>query len=85
MSMTHRAAEPALAAQLMSYVSGFFKQRWRAYQAWRKRRRLQAFLYGLSDRSLKDIGIARAEIEWLALNGSDERFDPRRHHDSSRR
>jgi uncharacterized protein YjiS (DUF1127 family) len=28
-------------------------------------------LYALPDRDLRDIGISRAEIEYLALNGTD--------------
>jgi hypothetical protein len=28
---------------------------------------------------LKNMGIARGEIEYLVLNGSDERIDPHRH------
>jgi hypothetical protein len=37
------------------------------------------FLYALPDGDLRDIGISWAEIEYLALNGTDERVDPPRH------
>jgi uncharacterized protein YjiS (DUF1127 family) len=60
-------------------VSAFFKRCWSALQERRKCERLRAGLYALSDHHLRDIGIARGEIEYLALNGTDERIDPRRH------
>ena len=47
---------------------------WNAFQEWRKRRRLLANLWDLSDRELMDIGIARCEIDYLA---SHRGCDPR--------
>lgn len=41
---------------------------------WRKRQRMRAMLFDLSDRELHDIGISRGEIDYLALNRN---FDPR--------
>jgi hypothetical protein len=35
-------------------------------------------LYRLGSCDLKDIGIAWSEIEYLALNGTEVRVDPRR-------
>jgi hypothetical protein len=32
----------------------------------------------MPDRDLRDIGVSWSEIEYLALNGTDERVDPRR-------
>jgi uncharacterized protein YjiS (DUF1127 family) len=48
---------------------------WDAFQERRQRRRLQAALYGLSDRELMDIGTTRGEIDYLSSNRS---IDPRR-------
>jgi uncharacterized protein YjiS (DUF1127 family) len=63
----------------MPLASAFFTSCWSALHERRKRARLRAALYGLPDRHLRDIGIARSEIEYLALNGTDERIDPRSH------
>ena len=50
---------------------------WKAFQEWRKRRRLLANLWGLSDRELMDIGITRSEIDYLAsYRGCDPRDVP---------
>jgi len=48
---------------------------WNAFREWRKRERLRATLDDLSDRELKDIGIARGEIDYVA--GSALSTDPR--------
>jgi uncharacterized protein YjiS (DUF1127 family) len=79
MTTTHRTAEFAQAAELRAQVSAFIKRCWSAFQERRKRARLRAALCALPDRHLRDIGIERGEIEYLALNGTDERVDPRRH------
>ena len=39
---------------------------WNAFQEWRKRQRLLANLSDLSDSELRDIGITRSEIDYLA-------------------
>ena len=51
-----------------SYVFRFFKACWAAFQERRKRARLRAELYDLSDLELRDIGITRGEIEYFASN-----------------
>jgi uncharacterized protein YjiS (DUF1127 family) len=79
MTTIHRTAEFAQTAELAPQVSAFLKRWWSALQERRKRARLRAALHALPDRYLRDIGIARGEIEYLALNGTDERIDPRRH------
>ena len=37
---------------------------WKAYVAWRERRSAKIALYQLDDRTLKDIGLHRSEIDW---------------------
>jgi uncharacterized protein YjiS (DUF1127 family) len=51
---------------------------WNASREWRKRERLRATLDDLSDRELKDIGIARGEIDYVARSALsiDPRFTP---------
>jgi uncharacterized protein YjiS (DUF1127 family) len=47
---------------------------WAALLAWRKRVPLRERLCDLSDRELRDIGITRGEIDYVAANRS---IDPR--------
>ena len=47
---------------------------WNAFQEWRKRKKLRARLWQLTDSELADIGITRGEIDYVASHG--ER-DPR--------
>ena len=47
---------------------------WTAFQEWRKRERLRTALNDLTDWELKDIGIARGEIDYVASNRG---IDPR--------
>ncbi|TFV35835.1 DUF1127 domain-containing protein [Bradyrhizobium niftali] len=51
-----------------------FKASWTRLQERRKQEKARAALYDLNDRELKDIGIARGEIEYVASNRS---IDPR--------
>ena len=74
-----KASQLAQTADLASHASNFFKRRWNAFQERRKCTRLRAVLHGLADRDLKDIGISRSEIEYLSLNATDWRTDPRGH------
>jgi uncharacterized protein YjiS (DUF1127 family) len=45
------------------------RRRWRLHIARRQEHHAIAQLQLLSDRSLKDIGVARSEIHWLARHG----------------
>jgi len=47
---------------------------WKAFQEWRKRRRLQTELCRLTDRELMDIGTTRGEIDYVVSNRD---IDPR--------
>ena len=54
-----------------------FEAYWKAFQIWRKRRWLQAELSGLTDRELIDIGITRAEIEYVSSKAADATTAPK--------
>jgi uncharacterized protein YjiS (DUF1127 family) len=73
-----RAAKFIDPAELAPLVSAVLRRCWSALQERRKRARLRGALHALSERDLRDIGISLSEIEYLALNGADERVDPRR-------
>jgi uncharacterized protein YjiS (DUF1127 family) len=47
---------------------------WDAFQEWRECRKLRSRLNNLTDQELRDIGIARVDIEYVAANRS---MDPR--------
>jgi uncharacterized protein YjiS (DUF1127 family) len=66
------AAGPA-AASARSGLS-WLRRVWRGYQERRRRQRLRATLYGLSDRELMDIGVTRAEIDYLAPHRAIDRL-----------
>ena len=57
MSTTYSATGLGQSAVSTRRVSSFFRTYWRAFQERRKRERLRAELYDLSDRELMDIGI----------------------------
>lgn len=59
-------------ARSSSHPAGLFARAWAAYGAARQRRAAVAALHGLDDRSLRDIGLDRSEIEW-AVNGRNGR------------
>jgi uncharacterized protein YjiS (DUF1127 family) len=59
---------------LTSYVFRLFKAYWAALQERREHARLRTVLYDLSDEELRDIGITRGEIDYVASNRS---IDPR--------
>jgi uncharacterized protein YjiS (DUF1127 family) len=50
----------------------FLGRSWGALLEWRERCRLRARLYDLSDRELRDIGITRGEVEYVAANRSKD-------------
>jgi len=56
------------------HVSAFVKRCWNAFQERRKRERVRATLYRLSNRELHDMGISSGDIEYVALHRS---IDPR--------
>ena len=75
MSTTYDARELGQTAVSIGGVSGFFRKYWRAIQERRDRQRLQAALDDLSDRELRDIGITRGEIGYVARTALS--VDPR--------
>ena len=59
--------EPATAKrQVYSPLEAY----WNAFLEWRKRERLRAQLYRLTDSELMDIGVMRGEIDYVASNHS---------------
>jgi uncharacterized protein YjiS (DUF1127 family) len=47
---------------------------WRAFQAWRRRRRTRTCLHDLSDRQLMDIGVTRTEIDCIEARRAVDRL-----------
>ena len=47
---------------------------WRAYALWRERSRTVRELRALDDRTLRDIGVNRSEIEWVVYGGDATRL-----------
>lgn len=74
MSTTYGATGPGQTAASTRRAFRFFKRYWGAFQQRRKRQRLRATLYDLSDRELMDIGTTRGEIDYVASNRG---IDPR--------
>jgi uncharacterized protein YjiS (DUF1127 family) len=74
MSTTYGATGLGQTALSTRRVSSFFKRYWGAFQERRKRQRLRATLFDLSDRELMDIGTTRGEVDYVASNRS---VDPR--------
>jgi uncharacterized protein YjiS (DUF1127 family) len=74
MNTTYGEAELGQTIASTRHFSRFIKRYWDAIQERRERERLRAALYGLSDWELKDIGIARGQIEYVASTRS---IDPR--------
>ena len=50
------------------------KRYWSALMDWRERKKLRSRLFDLSDAELRDIGITRGEVDYVAANRSE---DPR--------
>jgi uncharacterized protein YjiS (DUF1127 family) len=75
MSTIHGAAELGqMTAPTPPNVYGLLKGYWAAFQERRERARLRTVLCDLSDLELRDIGIERGEIDYVATNRS---IDPR--------
>jgi uncharacterized protein YjiS (DUF1127 family) len=74
MSTTYGATGLGQTAASTRRVSSFFKRHWGAFQERRKRQKLRTKLYDLNDRELRDIGITRGEVDYVASRRS---IDPR--------
>ena len=74
MSTSYGATGLGQTAASTRRVLSFLKTYWGAFQERRKRQRLRATLYDLSDRELMDIGTTRGEINYVASNRG---IDPR--------
>jgi len=72
-ALSEKDAAGAPAASTRS-VSNLLRGYWRAFQNWRQRRRLRAGLHDLSDRGLMDIGVTRAEIDYIAAHRAIDRL-----------
>jgi uncharacterized protein YjiS (DUF1127 family) len=66
------AAAPAAASARR--VSSLLKRYWRAFQERRRRQSLRDTLHELSDRELMDIGLTRAEIDYIASHRAIDRL-----------
>jgi uncharacterized protein YjiS (DUF1127 family) len=47
---------------------------WRAYALWRERKAAARELHALDDRTLKDLGVSRSEIEWVVRGPHETRL-----------
>jgi uncharacterized protein YjiS (DUF1127 family) len=63
-----------LTAAMMRSVLGLLERYWRAFQDQRHRESLRATLQDLSDRELMDIGVTRAEIDYIAAHRAIDRL-----------
>jgi uncharacterized protein YjiS (DUF1127 family) len=59
------AGAAAALTELAAVVLATAREGWRAYARWRERRAAVRELHALDDRSLRDIGVSRSEIEWV--------------------
>jgi len=64
-----RAAESAGEDVVVTWLAVLVSKLAPLRRAWRARRK-RAALRALDDRMLRDIGVRRGEIEWLAANGT---------------
>jgi uncharacterized protein YjiS (DUF1127 family) len=78
MSTIHEITKLQHPATTNGQVYSPFEAYWKAFQEWRKRRRLQTELCRLTDSELMDIGITRSEIDYVASNHPPISRDPLR-------
>ena len=76
MSTTHIATGSEQTSISTRRATNLLRRYFDAFCAWRIRQSLRAMLDDLSDRELKDIGVARGEIEYLVRSALS--IDPRR-------
>jgi uncharacterized protein YjiS (DUF1127 family) len=69
MSTTYGATGSGQRAASVRRISSFIRGCWDAFQQRRKREKLRVDLRDLTDWELKDIGVSRGQIEYLASNG----------------
>ena len=72
-ALSEKDAAGAPAAPTRSVLS-LLKGYWRAFQERRQRQRLRVSLHELSDRELMDIGVTRAEIDYIAAHRAIDRL-----------
>jgi len=67
------------AGAIVRAVGSVIMRWWAAYTAWRIEQWALRRVSAMSDSEFKDTGLvlSRSEVEYLALDGSDERADPR--------
>ena len=65
LSETDAAGRPTASTRS---VADLLKRYWRAFQERRQRQSLRASLHDLSDRELMDIGVTRAEIDYISAH-----------------
>jgi len=63
--------EPAIIRALVKAVIAATGRWWRAYNIRRAHIAAVRELHALDDRTLKDIGVSRSEIEWVVIHGRD--------------
>src|SRR6266566_1599160 len=59
------AAASALIRAVAAATIAAARKWWRAYALWRERKAAVRELHALDDRTLRDIGVNRSEIEWV--------------------
>ena len=74
MNIAGSAVGPGQAPASSTRFSSSIRSYWTAFQEWRTYKKLQSDLNCLTDLELRDIGIARGEIDYVAANRS---IDPR--------
>jgi uncharacterized protein YjiS (DUF1127 family) len=64
----------ASAARLVAAALAMAGKAWRAYARWCERRAAVRELHALDDRTLRDIGVSRSEIEWVVSSQEASRL-----------